>query len=218
MNDLTILSTVQMDSLTEVGTIAWTALPALQALSFSQGITKANNVGISNTQLNNLNGIELQAVGALDINNNGFMTEINVNNLKNITGVTNFAANGESLKISFPNLVGAGNMTFRNISDLSMPSLERINGALGLFSNGFSSFSTPNLTIIDGDFGIQDCEQLTNLSMPGLKGIDGGFGLSDNTKLSDLSGFSQLQVVSGAIDISGPIKTCVRIPLCLTFS
>ncbi|KAL9108660.1 MAG: hypothetical protein Q9227_006606 [Pyrenula ochraceoflavens] len=206
LQDLTILSTLQFDSLTSVGTIEWTALPALQALSFGQGITKAQNVGISNTQLANLDGIELMQVQALDINNNNFMTDINVNNLKNITGITNFGANGQSLSIKFPNLQGAGNMTFRNISNLEMPSLARINGALGLFGNAFQTFSAPNLTVINGDLSINNCDNLNNLTMPELGGVNGGFGLANNPKLSNLNGFPGLQVVAGAIDVSGPVS------------
>lgn len=206
MNGLTILSTVQFDSLISVGTIAWTALPQLQSLSFNQGIQKATNVGISNTQLNNINGIELQQVGSFDINNNGFMTDINVNNLKNITDISNFAANAEDLKISFPNLVGAGNMTFRNVSGVSVPSLKHISGSLGLISNDISSFVAPNLTIIDGALVFNQNPNLNNLSFPGLTGINGGFGVSANDKLSDLTGFPKLQVVAGAIDVSGRVS------------
>lgn len=207
LNGLTVLSTLQFDSLTSVGTILWTALPALQSLNFNQGIAKAKNVGISNTQLNNINGIELQQVGSLDINNNLFMTDINVNNLRNITGITNFAANAQDLKISFPNLVGAGNMTFRNVSGIQMPSLNRVNGALGVISNSLSSFVAPNLTIVDGSLSFGFNDNLNNVSFPQLTGINGGFGVGSNKKLSDLGGFPKLQVVAGAVDVNGQIKT-----------
>lgn len=206
MEDLTILANLQFDSLQSVGDIQWLALPALQSLSFSQGIQKAKSVLISNTQLNNIDGIELQQVGDFNINNNGFMADINVNNLKNITGITNFAANGQDLKISFPNLIGAGNMTFRNVSGVSVPSLKRVGGALGLISNTLSSFLAPNLTVIDGSLVLLDNENLNNVSFPVLQGINGGFGVAANNKLSDLGGFPGLQVVSGAVDVSGSIK------------
>lgn len=203
MQDMTILSNLNFDSLTSVDQIYWVGLPALQGLSFAQGIQKARNVLISNTQLYTSNGIELQTVEILNINNNPYLSSVNVNNLKNVTSQLTFAANAMNLQISFPNLVGGANMTFRNVSSIDMPSLSTVAGNMGFYSDNLQSFSAPNLTSTTGSLAFADCPQLSNTSFPSLTQIGGGFQLANNTNLKAISGFPALKVVIGAIDFAG---------------
>ena len=205
LTGLTILSNLAMSSLTNVDTIEWIGLPALQGLNFAQGIQTAQTVYISNTQLNSLSGIELQQVGAMDVNNCPYLTTVNVNDLKNITQLMSFSANSESLSISFPNLQEGTNMTFRNISGISVPSLGTVQGNLGFYSGTtqWDSFSAPNLTIVDGQLTFVDSPALSKLSFPKLKGIGGGFLIANNTALMSVTGFPNLQVIVGAIDFAG---------------
>lgn len=200
--NLTILSTLAFSSLNDVNAINWVGLPALQGLNFPQGVSHASNVIISNTELNTLSGIELETVGNFDINNNPYLNSVNVNEMTNITGSLNFAANADSLSISFPNLVAANNMTFRNAASVSVPSLNRINGSLGFYSNTFSSFSAPNLTSTGGTLAFVDSPNLKNVSMPVLKIIGGGF-LINNTALDNIDGFPDLTTIVGALDFAG---------------
>ena len=194
-----------MSSLTNVDVIEWIGLPALQGLNFNKGIQTAQTVYISNTQLNSLSGIELQEVGAMDINNCPYLTTVNVNDLTNITQLLSFSANSEALAISFPNLQEGTNMTFRNVSGVSVPSLNQVQGNLGFYSGTaqFSSFAAPNLTVVDGQLSFIDSPALTKLSFPQLKGIGGGFVIANNTELMSITGFPKLQVIVGAIDMAG---------------
>jgi len=203
LEDLTILSTLQFSSLTAVNQINWITLPALQGLNFDQGISRSNNVYISNTQLNSISGIELTAVGSIDINNNFYLTTVNVNDLANVTNALRFSANGRDLEISFPNLVGAANLTFINVSTVAMPSLSSVAGSMGFYSDQFESFAAPNLTMTGGSLAFVDCPNLANLSFPSLTSIGGGFLIANNTALSSISGFPQLTTVVGAIDFTG---------------
>ncbi|PLB38967.1 GPI-anchored protein Ecm33 [Aspergillus candidus] len=201
LNGLTSLSSLKMGSLTKVGSIEFTALPQLQSLGFEKGVTDAGDVHIANTGLTSLDGISLKRVGQLDITDNRDMKKVNVENLKNATGLMNFAGNSESLKISLPNLAGAKNMTFRNVSDASFPSLEKLSGQLGFWGLNFETFSAPNLTET-GDLVFKGNEKLSNISMPNLKTINGGFQITRNDELKSLD-FPKLEQVSGAIDFSG---------------
>lgn len=203
LNNLTIMSTLAFSSLNNVQSIAWTALPALQGLNFPQGVSMATNVGISNTQLNTLSGIELETVEDMYINNNPYLATVNVNTIVNITGSLNFAANSRDLAVTFDNLLQANNLTFINVSSVSMPSLNVVNGSLGFYSDTFQSFSAPNLTQTGGALAFVDCPNLSNISMPSLKGIGAGFLIANNTNLKSLEGFPELQVVVGAIDFTG---------------
>jgi hypothetical protein len=203
MQDMTILSNVAFDSLTSVDQIYWVTLPALQGLNFAQGIQKATNVLISNTQLYTSDGIELQTIGILNINNNPYLSTVNVNNLKNVTNELLFSANAMNLAISFPNLEGAANMTFRNVSTVDMPSLSSVAGNMGFYSDNMKSFSAPNLTSTGGSLSFFDCPYLTTTSFPSLTQIGGGFNLINNTNLQAIAGFPLLKVVVGGLNFVG---------------
>lgn len=203
LTGLTILSTLQFNNLNGVNMINWVGLPALQSLNFGQGVSKANQVYISNTQLNNIDGIELTAVGSIDINNNPYLTDVNVNDLTNVTTALSFSANGRDLQISFPNLQDAANLTFRNVSSIDMPSLSTVGGSIGFYSDTFQSFSAPNLTSTGGTLAFVDSPDLTNVSFPQLTQIGGGFLIANNTGIKAISGFPKLKTVVGAIDFAG---------------
>jgi len=206
LNGLTILSTLQFSSLTSVNNINWVSLPALQGLNFNQGVQKANNVLISNTQLNTLSGIELMTVGSLDINNNPYLNTVNVNGLTNVTNTLSFAANSKDLQISFPNLQNAANMTFRNVSAITMPSLSSVQGSMGFYSDTFETFSAPNLTATGGTLAFVDSPNLSNVSFPILTQIGGGFLIANNSNLLNIDGFPKLSVIVGALDFAGAFQ------------
>jgi len=203
LSNLTIMSTLAFSSLNTVNIIEWVGLPALQGLNFPQGVSSANNVLISNTQLNTLSGIELQSVSDLDINNNPYLNTVNVNEITNITGSLSFAANSKDLAITFDNLKQANNLTFLNVSSVSMPSLSLVNGSLGFYSDTFETFAAPNLTQTGGALAFVDCPNLSNISMPELLGVGAGFLIANNTALKKIMGFPKLEVVVGALDFAG---------------
>ena len=203
LTGLTIMSTLQFDSLTGVNKINWVGLPALQSLNFAQGVQQANQIYISNTQLNNINGIELTAVGSMDINNNPYLTDVNVNDLANVTTSLAFSANGRDLEISFPNLEDAANLTFRNVSKISMPSLANVGGSMGFYSDTFKTFAAPNLTQTGGTLAFVDSPDLTSISFPSLTQIGGGFLIANNTDLKAINGLPKLKTIVGALDFAG---------------
>lgn len=202
LESLTILSTLSFPSLVKVDTIEWTALPALQGLSFTQGVQEVNMLTIDNTQLNSLDGINLQVADTISVTNNPYLSSASMQ-LGNVTQALTFGANSKDLKLEFPNLEWAYNMTFRNCSEVSIPSLASINGSLGFYSNSFESLSAPNLTNVGGSLSFVSNEQLTNISMPELTTVGGGFQVANNTKLSDIDGFPVLATVGGALDFNG---------------
>jgi hypothetical protein len=203
LQNLTILSTLAFSSLNKVNEIYWVGLPALQALNFPQGVSKAQNVLISNTQLNSLAGIELDTIGNIDIDNNPYLSTVNVNSITTITGSLTVSANYKNLAITFDNLQSANNMTFRNVSSVTMPSLSQMNGSLGFYSDTFQSFAAPNLTATGGALAFVDCPNLSNISMPRLTEVGGGFLIANNTNLKSINGFPKLQTIVGALDFAG---------------
>ncbi|OJJ44755.1 hypothetical protein ASPZODRAFT_27392 [Penicilliopsis zonata CBS 506.65] len=205
LNGLTTLSALTMADLTSVGSIDWEALPNLQTLSFTAGVSTADSVIITNTGLTTLDGISLETVGEFSITDNTALTTVNVNELKNATSLINFAGNDNSLEVDFPNLGTGTNMTFRNVSSVLVPSLTTLSGELGFWGNTFKKFSAPNLTTT-GDLVFDDNPDLTNISMPVLTTVNGGFEIIVNDKLSVIS-FPDLETVTGAVDFSGEFDT-----------
>ncbi|CRL18834.1 unnamed protein product [Penicillium camemberti] len=201
LEGLTTLTLLDFAVLDSVGSINWEALPKLQSLSFATGVTQAGDVSIANTGLTDLNGITLKTVGTFSIQNNRDLKTININNLVNATDLISFSGNYDTLEVDLPNLGTGTNMTFQNISSVSLPSLEKLTGQLGFWGTKFETFSAPNLTQT-GDLIFKDNTKLSNISMPVLKTVDGGFTIARDDKLSTIS-LPALQRVNGAIDFSG---------------
>lgn len=206
LSDMTTLTTLQFDGLNEVGAIDFEALPQLQQLSFKDGVSKAGRVRITNTGLTSLDGIDLSVVGDMDVSNNRFLTQVNVDSIANITGLVSFSANHQDLKISFPKLQTAKNMTFRNASDVTLPALKSTDGLLGFYSNYFSAFVAPNLTSTGG-LVFADNSELTNISFPALEKVQGLLQIANNTQLKTVDGFPSLKTITGALDFSGNFTT-----------
>lgn len=205
LNGLTILSNLNFPELSTVQTIQWVALPALQELSFTTAVTMAENVLITNTQLNSLNGINLQEVGIFDINNNPYLKEISVQ-LGNVSQYLSLEANNKGLVAKFPNLEWANNMTVRNVSEMMIPSLASVNGSFGLYDNFFESLAGPNLTSVGGSLAFDSNGDLKNISLPMLTKVGGAYQISNNTDLGSIDGFKKLQTVAGAVDFTGAFK------------
>jgi hypothetical protein len=211
LEDLTLLSTLQMSELTAVKTIEFISLPNLGSLTFSAGVTSAQSVTISNTFLGSLAGLNMTTVTTLQVDNNPHLTEY-TSNIGNITSSATFNANGAGLAVSFPLLTWAANLTFRDIGSVSLPSLQVINGSLGFYENSLTSISASNLTTVGsfatgvGSLAFVDNTALTNISMNALKSVGGADQIANNTVLNAIA-FPALVDVGGAIDFSGNFTT-----------
>jgi len=195
------MSTLGMPSLISVGAIKWITLNALQQLTFTAQVSKARSILITDTALTTLDGINLQTVGNFEVTNNPQLRTISIQ-VANITQALTISANGPMLNLSFPNLIWANNMTVRNVSGLSIPSLAFVNSTFGVYSSYMTSILAPNLTSVGGDLAIVADPSLTNASMPILKTVGGGLLIANNSDYLDVSGFASVQT-TGAISVSG---------------
>jgi len=211
LEDLTLLSSLSFGLLTAVKSIEFISLPNLGALTFSSFVSSAQTVTISNTFLGTLNGINLNTVATLQINNNPHLVSFSTQ-VGNITSAAVFNANGAGLKIDFPNLIWAANLTFRDVASVNIPSLAVVNGSLGFYETSLDSIYAPNLTSVgsfatgQGSLAFVDNTALTNISMDALKSVGGADQIANNTILAAIS-FPALVDVGGAIDFSGNFTT-----------
>lgn len=202
LNNIQILSSLNFPMLDTVDTVTWTALPGLQGLSFTKGLSMVNMLTIDNTALSSLNGINLQTAQSIGIVNNNFLEEISMQ-LGTVTGAILVAANGADLSVAFPNLMWAYNLTVRDAAAVTIPSLHTVNGSLGFYTNSFEGLAAPNLTSLGGGLAFVENDKLTNISMPGLTTVGGGFQVSDNTALGSITGFPQVKTIDGAVNVTG---------------
>jgi len=108
-------------------------------------------------------------------------------------------------------LITAANMTFRNCSSVSIPSLATVNGSLGFYGNYFESLAAPNLTTVgdkagSGSLAFVANGNLANITMPKLSSVGGAAQVANNSAL-DAVAFPSLTTVYGAIDFSGNFST-----------
>lgn len=200
-------ATLNFPSISRVKQLNLTALPVLQQLNFGTvGVTKAQSILITNTGLSSLDGLNnLEAVDSLDINNNQALQNITMKKITNISKSLSIVDNNgltTGLNVNFPSLQTAQNMTFRNCSDIKLPALQNVTEDLGFYGNAFTSFSADNLTTL-GSLILDNNAQLTNVTFSSVTSINGSFTINDNPKLNVINGFPVLQVIGGALGLSG---------------
>ncbi|KAL2021791.1 hypothetical protein VTK56DRAFT_6565 [Thermocarpiscus australiensis] len=202
MNNVTKLASLSLAKLTSVKTLAWQSLTNLNSLNLGP-LTKADEVTVSDTFLNTLDGIDLTTVKKFDINNNRRLTKFSTQ-LGSLSDNLNIQANGLSLEIDLPKLIWIANMTIANVTKFSAPSLRVVNGSARFDSNYFESFNAPNLTETQsGDISFVGNGKLANMTFPKLTSIGGGLLIANNTELLKVDGFPELEQVGGAIKLRG---------------
>ncbi|TDZ33496.1 Protein ecm33 [Colletotrichum sidae] len=204
MQGLTLLSDLRFTQLTTVGSINWVTLPALGSLVFgTAGVTKVNNILISDTFLKSLDGLNVASVDELHINNNKQLVSYS-NQLANATKTIEINSNGPDLGITLPNLIWANEIIIADAAKVELPSLEVVNGSIKFDKNSFTEFIAPNLTkTTDGDVSFINNVELANLSLPLLEKTGGGLTIQNNTLLQKIDGLPKLEQIGGAVLLRG---------------
>lgn len=202
LDGLVRLTNVEFPKLKTVDSIKWNALPNLNEIGFTAEVEKATKVRIENTGLRSLKGINIAEVETIFIANNGYIDSIAMQ-LGNVSESLDFSNNNENVKVELTNLIWANNLTFRFTGSVSVPSLEVCNGSLGLYNNGFESFSAPNLTEVGEALALVANDKLNNITFPKLEKISGVLQIANNTELKEVTGFPELTRVEASFDVSG---------------
>ncbi|KAI0190029.1 hypothetical protein EV127DRAFT_99568 [Xylaria flabelliformis] len=204
LQNVTSLVSLTMPMLNAVNTIQWTTLSALNEPTFGNpGITKAKSVTVSDTFVQNLDGINVQALTDMNINNNHRLSKFSTS-IKTLSNALYVNSNALNMTMEMPNLEWIANMTIANVSTFSVPSLKTVNGSMRFDSNYFTNFVAPNLTEThDGDLSFVSNPQLQNISIPLLTKVGGGLTIANNTDLMKVDGLGSLADVGGAIKMRG---------------
>lgn len=205
LQDLTVLSSASFGSLETVDTITLLTLPAIA--TFATNLQKASNIEISDTTLESVDGFAtLKEVSVLDINNNRYLTSFN-SALESVSEALQISFNGQSTEVSFDNLVWANNITLNDVESATFASLQTVNASLGFINNTISNITLAKLTKVGQSLSFTSNDELTVLDCSNLTSIGGGFVVANNTLLKDISGFSKLQTIGGAIEVTGNFST-----------
>lgn len=207
LQNLELLSTLEMASLKSVGEINMIKLPQLSSLNFgTEGVTKMNSIQITDTFISDLSGLSVATVENFQIDNNKRMTKFD-SDLVNITGQLIINNNGKNFQITMDKLELAAEIQISNVKSFSAPALTQITKSIKFDKNPeFQTFSAPNVTEITNDVSFINNKKLTNVSMPLLKKIEGGFTIQNNTAMETIDGFPKLQSVSGGIILRGSFE------------
>ncbi|KAH7148653.1 hypothetical protein EDB81DRAFT_759034 [Dactylonectria macrodidyma] len=207
LQNLELLSTLEMASLKSVGEIEMIKLPQLSSLNFgTEGVTKMNSIRITDTFISDLSGLSVATVTNFQIDNNKRMTTFD-SDLVNITGSLIINNNGNDMEITMDKLELAAEIQISNVKSFSAPALTTITKSIKFDKNPeFKTFSAPNVTTITDDVSFINNKKLTNVSMPLLTKIEGGFTIQNNTAMEAIDGFPLLESVSGAIILRGSFE------------
>ncbi|CAI4055168.1 hypothetical protein N7582_000262 [Saccharomyces uvarum] len=201
LQSLTILTSASFGSLQSVDSINLITLPAIS--TFTSNIKSANNIYISDTSLQSVDGFSvLKKVNVFNVNNNKLLTSIK-SPVEAVTDALQFSFNGNQTKIVFDDLVWANNISLTDVHSASFASLEKINSSLGFINNSISSLNFTKLNTVGQTFSIVSNSELKNLSFSNLTTIGGALVIANNTGLQKIDGFNNLTTIGGTLEVIG---------------
>ncbi|KAH3672303.1 hypothetical protein WICMUC_004398 [Wickerhamomyces mucosus] len=202
LKSLTILDTLALPELATVGSINFVTLPALDSIQLNTGLTQINSIYISDTSLETLDGFDVTSLDTFNVNNNKNLNSID-SKLENVKVALEVSYNSNDVEVAFDQLQWANNITFNDVSSVSLSSLQKVNSSLGFINTSLTDIEIPNLTAIGGSLTFVSNNDLEEIELSNLTSISGGFDISNNTALSVIDGFDSLETVGGAIIFIG---------------
>lgn len=184
LDSLTTLTALNLPALTAVGTMRWVNLPSLQSFNASFGITKAQDVAISDTALDSVEGLNFTRVASIAITGNENLDSIHLNNLASVAGPLQITDNAWNTVVELPVLAHAGSVSLSNLSDVSIAALSQVDGDFMIAQSSFTRLSLSNLTTVGGTFRLTDNAKLSSADIPILRIINNGIMLSGSPGLA----------------------------------
>lgn len=205
LQSLTVLTSASFGSLEKVGTISLITLPAIS--TFATNLKSANNIIISDTSLESIDGFSaLKSVDSFNINNNKYLTSVK-SDLATVSNALQLGFNGRDTALSFDNLLWANNITLSSVANVSFAKLQAVNQSLGFINNSFTDLSVDTLQTVGQSFTITSNDDLVEVSFANLTSIGGGFVIANNTNLQTIDTFSKVSTIGGALNAVGNFST-----------
>lgn len=205
LNNNTQLTSIDLTSLTDADNLQFISLPAFSTLNLNQGVRTAGRVVLSDTALENLNGLAaFDTIDYMNINNNKNMINVAFSNLETVKDSLIISFNNDDAIVNLDSLKWASNLTVQDVAELSAQNLTAVNGSLQISYNGFESVNLTKLTNVGSSLQIFANDALISLDLHRLEEIGGELSMFNNTELEDAQdSFESLERVRGAVSISG---------------
>lgn len=205
---LTSLTSIHLKELQTVQKIYWRVVPILSTVEFVKGLSKIEEVTISDTSLVGFEGFsggKVEQLKVFNINNNRFMETINCN-IQSVSEHLSIQSNAKEIQVSMDKLVWANNMTIRDTSMVSSPNLQYVNNSLEFISNHFSEIDLPKLKAIGGTLRLDNNKALSKIDMNNVSDVFGGVMITSNNNLERIAFLKSLQQIGGGIHFTGSMK------------
>lgn len=205
---LTSLTSIHLKELHTVQKIYWRVVPILSTVEFVRGLSKIEEVTISDTSLVGFEGFsggKVEQLKVFNINNNRFMETINCN-IQSVSEQLSIQSNAKEIQVNMDKLVWANNMTVRDTSMVSSPNLQYVNNSLEFISNHFSEIDLPKLKAIGGTLRLDNNKVLSKIDMNNVSDVFGGVMITSNNNLEKITFLKSLQQIGGGIHFTGSMK------------
>lgn len=202
LRNLTQLRNVSFPQLTRV---TWMFLSNLTAdgldIQFDAGIQQATNISVLDTSLRDLTGFNIQVAEIIGFIDNHNLTSLSIP-VSNLASAFVILGNNPALNVSLPNLAWSSNISIWNVSSVSMPLLNYVQGPLVVAYSNVTSADFPVLTsVVEVAFGANPL--MTRISLPKLSQVTGEGAFFFDTPRLDSVDLTSLSTVPGYLNVSG---------------
>ncbi|CAG8516423.1 1082_t:CDS:10, partial [Scutellospora calospora] len=203
VSNQTSLTTLEFPLLQKVDTLTVKKLPSLTDLTFSAGLTEANNLEITETGARGIYGLNVKKMSSLRVHDNQQMENLQIPNVKSIDTIY-ITGNGRGrLNLTTPYLDTVNDLTIKNAGSLAVSALSTISNNLVISENIFPSFTFQNLHSVAGTITIDSNQFLKSTNFPELQTVGSALVISNNPSLEIISGFPKLGQIGGSVDVTG---------------
>lgn len=200
---LTQLNNIDFSQLTSAEELSFISLPSLAHLNLNSGLANVSSLTLSDTALSSIDKLlSFETIGTLNVNNNKNISSIDLSSLQTVSEGLTLSFNHDNATVKLENLIWASNLTIQDVGDVSISSLEAVNGSFILAYNGFDSVEFDSLTSVGSSFQVFANDNLESLSLANLSTINGEFRVFNNSLLTDIS-LESLETIKGAMSLSG---------------
>lgn len=200
---LTQLHNIDFSKLSLAKELLFISLPSLAVLNLNSGLANVSSLTLSDTALSDINSlIAFNEIDSLNVNNNKNVSSIDLSGLKTVSDSLVLSFNNDNATVKLDNLIWAANLTIQDVAEISISSLEKVNGSFNLAYNDFDSAYFDSLTEVGSSLQVFANDNLEALSFENLTTINGEFRVFNNSLLEEIE-LENLETVKGAISMSG---------------
>lgn len=200
---LTQLRSIDLTKLTSVKELSFISLPSFNLLNLNSALADVSSLTLSDTAVPSIDKLlTFKTIGTLNVNNNKNISSIDLSTLETVTDGLTLSFNSDDASVKLENLIWAANLTLQDVGDVSISSLEAVNGSFILGYNTFDTVEFDSLKTVGASLQVFANDNLLSLSMANLTEVDGEFRVFNNSQLEEIE-LGSLEIIKGAFSMTG---------------